>query len=293
MKVTIIVFSPSGHTLKVAQLFKREFESWHSKVQLINITKNEEYLDTNNIKDSLKEDLDEHDVLLIGGPVYAGHVEKNILSTIDQLPEVGEKYGYLAVPFVTYGGVHSSIALEEMGRHIKRKSRKSIIGVKIASEHTLTKAMSKKINTNKPDKFEEGIISRAVEKIMKIAKIDYKKIKDISSSFRYAKLPERILFNTFSQSFFHKKHKNVTLDNEKCIKCKRCIARCPINMFEEHEGIVKMIKDKSQCILCGECYYNCPVEAINYSYIEMAKKRLKDGYAKLEKEQSAIYPKEG
>lgn len=290
MKVTIVIFSPSGHTLKVSQVFKREFENKHIKVQLINITKNENFLYSDNVKDYLRKEFDEHDVILIGGPVYAGHVEKNILKLIEQLPEAGGKYGYLAVPFVTYGGVHSSIALEEMGRYLKRKNRKSILGVKIAAKHTLTKTLSNVINEKKPGQFEEKIIVEAVERIIKIIGQDYEKIKDVSKSFMYSKLSERILFNILNQEFFHKKFKDVSIDNQKCIKCKKCVLNCPMNIFDYSNGIVKMVREKEKCILCAECFHNCPVNAINYPYIEIVSKRLKDGYVKIEKEQSAIYP---
>jgi ferredoxin/flavodoxin len=290
MKVTIIVFSPSGHTLKVSQAFKRELESRDIGVQLIDVTKNSSYLQSSHAQEYLAEEIAEHDVILIGGPVYAGHVEKNILQLIEQLPEAGGRYGYLAVPFVTYGGVHSSIALEEMGRYLKRKNRKSILGVKIATEHTLTKTLSNVINENKPGQFEERLVADAVERIIQIAERECGEIKDVSKSFAYSRLPERILFNTFSQEFFHKKFKEVSIDTQKCIKCKKCIAACPVNMFDYSDGIVKMVRDKKECILCAECYHKCPVNAINHPYIEVARKRLKDGYIELEKEQSVIYP---
>ncbi len=290
MKVTIIVFSPSGHTLKVSQAFKRELESRDIGVQLIDVTKDSNYLQSSHAQEYLIEEIEEHDVILIGGPIYAGHVEKNILRLIELLPETGGRYGYLAVPFVTYGGVHSSIALEEMGRYLKRKNRKSILGVKIAAEHTLTKTLSNVINENKPGQFEEGLIADAVERIIQIAERECQEIKDVSKSFLYSRLPERILFHTFSQEFFHKKFKDVSIDDRKCIKCKKCIAACPVNMFDYSDGIVKMVRDKKECILCAECYHKCPVDAINHPYIEVARKRLKDGYIGLEKEQSAIYP---
>lgn len=293
MKVTIIVFSPSGHTLRVSQAFKRELEDKNIGVQLIDITKNLSYMQSSGVQQYLDKEIEKHDVILIGSPVYAGHAEKNILRLIEQLPEAGGKYGYLAVPFVTYGGVHSSIALEEMGRYLKRKKRKSILGVKIAAEHTLTQTLSNVINKKKPGQFEEGLIADAVEKIIQITGREYGGIKDVSKSFAYSRLPERILFHTFSQEFFHKKYKEVSIDSKKCIKCKKCISACPVNMFDYSNGIVKMVRDKKECILCAECYHKCPVNAIKYPYIEVARKRLKEGYIELEKEKSAIYPASG
>ena len=290
MKVTIIVFSPSGHTLQAANIFKKEFEKRSVSAQLINITKNPNYLNENSIKKQLEADLDAHDVLLIGGPIYAGHMEGHILRLIKQLPGVGGKYGALAVPFATYGGVHSSVALEEMGKLLRKRKRKSILGVKIAAEHTLTKTTSKIIYEGRPRKDEETIIARAVDKIIETALQDIKSIKDISKAFCYSKPKERLMFKLFSQEKIHKKFKQVSIDSVKCIRCKKCISVCPVNMFDLVNGQVKMVKDQQQCILCAECYHRCPADAIIHPYIEPAKVRLKDGNAHLEEEPSAIYP---
>ena len=289
MKVSIIVFSPSGHTLQAANTFKKELEKRGVSVQLINTTKNPKYLNEKSIKKQLEADLDTHDVLLVGGPIYAGHMEGHILRIIKQLPGVGGKFGALAVPFATYGGVHSSVALEEMGKLLKRKKRKSILGVKIAAEHTLTKTASKIIYEGKPGKDEEAIIAQAASKIIETALQDIKSIKDISKAFCYSKPKERLMFKLFSQEKIHKQFKQVSINSVKCIQCKKCISVCPVNMFDVVDEQVKMVKDQQQCILCAECYHRCPSGAIIHPYIEPAKVRLKDGNAHLEEEPSSIY----
>ena len=258
-------------------------------MQLINTSKNPSYLNESSIKMQLEADLDAHDVLLIGGPIYAGHMEGHILRIIKQLPGVGGKFGALAVPFATYGGVHSSVALEEMGRLLKRQKRKSILGVKIAAEHTLTKTASKIIYEGRPGKDEEAIIARAVSKTIEIALQDIKSIKDISKAFRYSRPKERLMFKLFSQEKIHKQFKQVSINSRKCIQCKKCISVCPVNMFDVIDEQVKMVKDQQQCILCAECYHRCPAGAIIHPYIEPAKVRLKDGNAHLEEEPSSIY----
>jgi ferredoxin/flavodoxin len=290
VKVSIVVFSPSGHTLRAADIFRDEFEKREASVQIINITKNENYLKKNSIEQQMIKDLRPHDVLLIGGPIYAGHMESNVLRLIRHLPKISEKYSALVVPFATYGGVHSSIALEEMGKLLKKQKRKSILGVKIAAEHTLTKTALKVICKDLPGKNEEMIISQAVELITKIASQSIESIKDNSRSFCYSKPMARLIFKLFSQEKIHKKFKHVSIDSQKCIQCGKCISVCPINMFDNVNEQVAMVKDQQKCILCAECYHHCPVGAIIHPYIEPAKVRLEDGNAHLENELSAIYP---
>jgi NAD-dependent dihydropyrimidine dehydrogenase PreA subunit len=289
MKAAIIVFSPSGHTLQAANTFREEFEKRDISVQLINITKVSNYLEENSIKQQLQKDLEAHDVLLIGGPIYAGHMEGHILRLIKHLPKTSDTYNALAVPFATYGGVHSSVALEEMGRLLKKVKRKSILGVKIAAEHTLTKTASKIIYKNRPGKNETVIISQAVDKIIKTVSKDGENINDVSKSFCYSKPKERLMYKIFSQEKIHKKFKQVSIDPQKCTQCKKCITVCPVNMFDNIEGYVRIVKEQRQCILCAECYHHCPAGAIIHPYIEPARVRLKDGNAHLEEDPSTIY----
>lgn len=289
MKALIIVFSPSGHTLQVAEHIQKMLVEKEAKVQLINITKNDAYLSYESIKKKLQEEVLEHDVVFIGGPIYAGHVEKHVLQVIEQLLAPNKRFGSLAVPFVTYGGVHSSIALEEMGKLLKKGHRKSLLGIKITAEHTLTKTYSNYINKGLPSKDEFEVVNNAVEKVMEFVKIGEKEITDVSKNFKYASMKERIIFHLLSQEAIHKKYKGNSIDYSKCIGCNNCVKACPINLFRVTENGIELSSDKDKCILCGECYFNCPVGAIKFPYLDRAKIRLEDGNAKMEEVQSKIY----
>lgn len=290
MKVSIIVFSPSGHTLKVAHMIQKAFEERNNLVKLINITGKTEFLYGNDVEAHLERELGEYDVLFVGGPIYAGHIESNVIKIMKALPFPDEKHSRLVVPFVSYGGVHSSIALEEMGEYLKNQNRKSILGIKIAAKHTLTPTLSKVIYPDKPGLEEENIVIQAVDRVIAIVEKGEKSAEDQSESFKYAPQEEREIFHKYSQEMLHKDHKDVSINIEKCIACKKCIMTCPVDMFEFSEEKVIIHRDKSNCILCAECFHNCPAGAIIHPYIEMAKKRLKDGFAKLEEVASAIYP---
>ena len=289
MNVSVIVFSPSGHTLKTAKMIESSFTEKGDKINLIDITGKTEFLYGTGIKKAVEKELDEYDVLFIGGPLYAGHVEHNILNIIKVLPRPDEKRSNLAVPFVTFGGVHSSVALEEMGKKLKRRGYKSLLGIKIAAEHTLTATYSNMIYKDKPGPEEETIVREAVERVIRIVQNEGKMAQDQSKTFKYAPQKERLLFRIFSQESFHRKFKTVAINAEKCIKCKKCIDVCPVDMFTYSKGVIKMHRDNKNCILCAECFHNCPIGAIEHPYIEMGRKRLKDGFAALEENPSAIY----
>lgn len=289
MRVSIIVFSPSGHTLKAAGMIEKAFTEKNNHVRLIDITGSTEFLYGKRIKENLESALGEYDVLFIGGPLYAGHVEHHILRLIKSLYRPGRTHSPLAVPFVTFGGVHSNVALEEMGTSLKRKGYKSILGIKIASKHTLTATYSNIIYEDRPGTEEEKIIAEAVEHVIAVIQNKERKAEDCSKAFKYAQPKERVMLKIFSQKAIHKKFKTVKVNTEKCIKCRKCLSVCPVDMFSYSDGAISIHRDKSNCILCAECFHNCPVGAIEYPYMDMARKRLKDGFANLEEVPSAIY----
>ena len=287
MKAVFIVFSPSGHTLIAARKFMSILEDNGISCHMINITKNDKYLQDSAITKTLVDDLGEQHLLIPCAPVYAGHCEQNMLRTIRALPLVKEKQ-IPAIPLVTYGGVHSSVALEEMGKALNDKGYIPIMGIKIAAEHTLTATFKKRINPNLPGTVEAQILAEAAEITEKVLNDEIAMV-NVEKKLAYAPFMKRIMFRIFSQEKIHGKYKKVAINTEKCIGCKRCVAACPVNMFAYIDNTIQMVRDPKYCILCAECYHQCPVKAVVYPYIEVAKKRLSNGFAELENPQSEIY----
>ena len=287
MKAVFIVFSPSGHTLIAAQKFMHLLEDNGISCHIINITKNNKYLQNFTITKTLINDLGEHHLLIPCAPVYAGHCEQNMLRTIRALPREKEKQ-IPAIPLVTYGGVHSSVALEEMGKALNDRGYVPIMGIKIAAEHTLTATFKKRINPNLPGKVEDQILAEAAKITEKVVN-DKIAVVNVRKKFAYAPFMKRIMFHIFSQEKIHGKYKKVTINTEKCTGCKRCVAACPVNMFAYIDNTIQMVRDPKYCILCAECYHQCPAKAVVHPYIEVARKRLSNGFAELENPQSTIY----
>jgi ferredoxin len=271
-------------------MIREQCEKHTPYVRLINLTGRKELLFENNRRENLYKALGEYDLLFIGGPVYAGHMERNVLKTISILPYPDDLHSNLAILFLTYGGVHSSIAMEEMGTLLDERRYKSMLGIKIAAMHTLTKTFAKVINPGKPGREEEELIIKAVVYIFETIGAGKKNMIDQRKSFEYSSTKERDFFHGITQEELHEKYKTVCVDQSKCIKCKKCIKGCPVNMFDFVENRIEINKNNNRCILCAECYHNCPVNAISYPYIEIARVRLKDGSIPMESPLSAVYP---
>ena len=122
MKVAIVVFSSSGNTLKVAKMLEKSLETKNIAVQVVNIRFSENFSAPHRVQQFLQEHVTEHDVLCIGSPVYAHHFQYHVKDVIAALPDTKDGWGKFVVPFVTYGGISSGIALEEAGKLLKNQA---------------------------------------------------------------------------------------------------------------------------------------------------------------------------
>ena len=53
------------------------------------------------------------------------------------------------------------------------------------------------------------------------------------------------------------------IDHKKCIKCKKCIDVCPVNVYDfDDKNNQILIKNPGDCIGCKACEVVCPVDAI-------------------------------
>ncbi len=291
MKICIIVFSPSGHTLQAAKMLQTAMQEQGMKVQLLNITRQEEVFKHNKVRDYLLKNVERHDVLCIGGPVYAGHLEGNVQKIIRQLPAPDKHWGKLAIPFITYGGLHSSVALQEAGALLHANKRTTVLGVKMASFHSLSQNLLPcKINEGKPGREEEQVAGEMARRLKQLS--DQGQWEDVRQSFAYASLMHKMVLKFLSQDYFHRKYRTVHAKPEKCNGCGTCQKLCPVNLIEIVDQKAVRVDNGNYCLLCAECYHHCPRHAVVHEFVEqkITKKLNKEKQKYHELPQSAVYP---
>jgi len=111
-RALIVYSSPAGTTRHVAQVIMNTLNSLGYQHRVSDLGNRDDHSKLN----SQIKDLVNGCCLWIGSPVYAGHAVPPITDFISQLPV--SKGGY-AVPFVTWGGVSSGVALHEMAPFVK------------------------------------------------------------------------------------------------------------------------------------------------------------------------------
>jgi len=266
LKVAIIVFSPTGNTLKVGQMLEKQLISRNINVQLYDFTGNGMIFRKDNIKSFFKEKIKQHDLLCIGAPVYAHHLHYNVKNIIKALPKPENGWARLAVPFVTYGGINSGVALREAAKLLKHSGRLTIMAMKINAFHCMTALpqINIKINERMPGEEALPIIEELADEIVRFNYGVIKKSKDITRKLNYQKLKNRVKAKIiFREKFWHKfLYPKLIFNYDACQKCEQCIEICPVNCIEMTDD-GPILLDNPSCIHCGACILECGFNAIN------------------------------
>lgn len=268
MKVSIIVFSPTGNTLKVGRMLSDRLSERQVEVQLLDITGEGELFRERDFKGYLRDSVREHDVLCVGSPVYAHHINFNVKDLIRALPRPVEGWGAMAVPFVTYGHINSGISLQEAASLLRGTGRTVIAGMKVDSCHCMTR-LSKvmtKINEGMPGDEAMPLIEDLADIIVRHEGLVPDEATDVSRELRYQSLGGRLKAHLIFRERFWQRHlyPQVVFDTTRCEKCGLCTKVCPVQRIEMTGDGPRIPKDGPDCVHCGACVYNCPAEAVDF-----------------------------
>lgn len=294
MKIAIIQFSPSGNTSEVSEMIKNELERRNQEVQLIDITREKQFFSEKAAQRFLIENVKQHDVLLIGSPVYAHHLQYHVQDLIKELPTPNAIWGKYAIPYVTYGGISSGIALKEAAGLLKERGRIIYAGMKIPASHRMTRAfMAEEFNKNN---LPGNYLPQIIELVNRIMQLNNNKCaKCNSKSLDYNGLITTLKANIiFKEKLWHeKRYPKVSIDRELCTNCGKCTLNCPVLHLVRINNVVKE-NNQSACIHCFNCVTDCANKAIKLvGDLEKGKAFMTKMIAKKgnkETPETAIYP---
>lgn len=294
MKITVIQFSPSGNTAKISAMIKSELEKRGQIVQLIDITRKEEIFIDKDIRGFLNSQIKPHDVLLIGAPVYAHHLQYHMQDIIKSLPNPNEIWGKYAASFVTYGGISSGVALKEAGLLLNKSGRIVHAGLKVSASHRMTRAfLDKEFNANKLFESNMSEISEFADRILQLESgiIKENSVRSFNYNGKITALKAKLIFN--EKEWHKKRYPTVSIDKEKCSGCGLCVKNCPVlHLSKIGSEIVKNYQ--SDCIHCLNCVTKCPSNAaVLQGDLEKGKAFMEMMIAKKgnkEQPETAVYP---
>ncbi len=296
MKVAIIVFSPAGSTLKVARMLAQSLEARELEMQVLDITRQAGFFRGEGRRRYLEENVEPHDVLCIGGPVYAHHLHFNVLDLIRLLPEPGSSWGKPAMPFVTYGGITSGQALFESARALRASGRIPFLAMKINSFHSVSREFGAKINEGLPDEEVRPILEEAAGRVAGLQSSPTE-VGDITSSLCYQSAASRLKdFLLFREKMINRLlQARARFHRGRCRSCGKCVKACPVQRLGLTDSEPMHEQYDIECIHCGECFFACRFGAIDRS-MKLFEQPLLAGAAgkgfltSREEPKSALYP---
>ncbi len=262
-RITILVFSPGGNTLKAASMAGMKLRERGFEVQLIDITAAKVIKDRDRLHDFLITSVRPHDLLMVGGPVYENRLDKLTLSLIRSLPQPdGAKWGSLCAPLVSWGGVTSGIGLHQAAKALRASGRKVVSAFKVEAFHPFSLEWPERLNEGMPGEEALPLMTELADRVSEIVETGPTALRDITPDLDSAPLLARF-FGSFTSIFPTQEYayKDVKVNLDLCKGCGTCARRCPLDRLEVCEGKAKVRNGAARCMHCYTCLRVCPSRA--------------------------------
>lgn len=235
MKISIIYFSGTGNTQSIALGYARALTKPRNDVFVSSIE---------NITS-----LEDHDLLIIGGPIYAGNMPDELINWVRKnIPPVTDNKK--TIVFSTSAGLLNAHGVKSIGKKLIKK------GYTIIDLPTFEMPRNFYI-----DKYEPTPVLTQNQQFTKAAQIILDSVNKIDCSEPLIIKDSVLMIDLLADVFrimAKSMGKNFKIDDT-CIGCGKCQRDCPkqnINFKDKKFG--------NKCILCTRCIHNCPVNAIMY-----------------------------
>jgi len=249
-KALVVYSSPAGTTRHVSQVIMKTLDPLGYKPRVSDLGNRDDHSKLN----SQIKDLVNGECLWIGSPVYAGHAVPPITDFITQLPV--SKGGY-AVPFVTWGGVSSGVALHEMGKALGEKGYIVLGAAKVLAVHSMMWRFKNPLGEGHPDAEDDTMIKRLVEDVHSKLLSDVKEpipLEDLNYQPKEVQEAMKKVNIEMAKQMLPPRQ----LDEEACTQCGICEEECPAQAIK----CDPYPKFGDACFLCYNCIRLCEEGAI-------------------------------
>ena len=262
-KAFVAYCSPAGATRHVAQIIENKLTSLGNEVVSFDMGKHH---DVSSILSQLSSAPD-RTCLYIGSPVYSSHAVPPVMEFIAKLPVAANTY---AVPFVTWGGASSGIALYEMGTRLNERGFTVLGAAKILAIHSLMWRSNDPLGQGHPDGDDDSMIGDLVLNVSE--KLAAKQIQPLPLSelaYQPKDVHEAMEKRTLKEASLHFPKRQVI--EASCTECGICEEICPSGAIT----CAPYPEFGPSCIFCFSCVRLCPETAIQAN-MSVPEERIKE-----------------
>ena len=247
----IVYISPAGTTEAVARTIETRLTDLGESCTACNLGKKPS--SPADIRSALAGNTET--LLFVGSPVYSSHAVPTIISFIDQLPAVKNSW---SVPFVTWGGATSGVALHEMGERLLSRGFALAGAAKVMAVHSLMWQQPDPVGTGRPNDDDLNQVALLVSDVIKnvdagstpqlsIDRLNYQPAEHVSEMLQLSVAKAKTILPPRR------------VDPELCTLCGYCRDNCPASAIELNPLPVFL----PACFICFNCVRLCPENAIS------------------------------
>lgn len=223
MSVYSIVFSPTGGTKRVADIFVNAFAEKYEEIDL-----------TDRMYHG--QAFDQEDICIVSVPSFGGRVPAEAAKRMEMLCGNGAK----AILVAVYGNREFEDTLVEMQDLMENAEFVPVAAIAALAEHSIIRTFA----AGRPDANDEKVLAEFAGKV-----------KDkLSNAEGYAgklAIPGDRPYKTVG------KFPSKPQLTEACVKCGLCVKACPVQAIPED---LSVSMDEEICISCMRCESVCPVK---------------------------------
>ena len=193
--------------------------------------------------------------LWIGSPVYAKHAVPPVTHFLDHLPQIERGF---AVPFVTWGGVSSGTALEEMAQQCHQRGYALLGGAKILATHSSLWRDTTPLGAGRPDANDEAMLWTLVSRVQTKLEQPCPESELPPALLAYQPPNERRASQAISIDTVRAHKAPLELNTDLCTQCGICAMGCPTGAI----CLSPWPSINEACICCDMCRRMCPTGAL-------------------------------
>ncbi len=192
--------------------------------------------------------------LWVGSPVYVDHLVPPVERFVLALPRESTSY---AVPFVTWGGVSSGVALYELGQLLNEKGCVLLGAAKVLAVHSSMWRSSQPLGEGHPNADDDTAVRSLVDTVhQRICNPDDCSMALEALDYQSQAIKAEALKKSLASA--KQAYPELAVQADKCTRCGICAENCPAEAIT----LDPLPQFGEDCFICLKCVRECPEDAI-------------------------------